>query len=265
VRRFRIVLALATAVGFSLAPASATAQSNPSPYDYMYDSRPLNGWPGTFPGESIAPAAVVVEGLGGSLSGCPNSNYTQLKIESDTVSWVNAGYDTVTEISPQSYCGSVSAFEALIGGIESYVEAHAPVYAPNYWGGFMLDEEPGYDFLPSSLASLNTYVSNLMGTTPGMSWWFNEAQPNGWTGGLSDYNTVLGTSYTAPQAYTQNMVDFINNECSTYYKCTNLVTVSSSRPSPWNQYSYVLGLVNGSAWSTRYWTPYGWWNGWRAQ
>ena len=216
----------------------------------------------------MQPQAVVVEGLGASLGNCPNNNYTEAKIESQTVAWINSVTPTVTEITPQAYCASLSAYESLISRIVSYVESYAS-NPGNQWAGIMLDEEPGYEFSASSLEALNNYVSRVMASTPGMSWFFLEDQPNGWT--LSTYNAILdaGSGWPAPQVYSSSMLSAVNGECSTYGKCTNLVTVGNlSSISPWNDPNYTLPKVNGAAWSTSYssWLPYlGWWNGYRNQ
>lgn len=42
-------------VALLASPGLITAQSSPSPSWYMYDSRPYNGYPPKFPGESGAP------------------------------------------------------------------------------------------------------------------------------------------------------------------------------------------------------------------
>jgi hypothetical protein len=180
---------------------------------------------------------------------------------------VNGFTNTITEISPQSYCASLSAYEGLINRIVTYVESHATANAPQFWAGIMLDEEPGFGFSAANLESLNTYVFNLMFDTPGMSFFFLENQPNGW--GLSTYNAILGSGWPAPQVYSSSMRTAVNSECSTYGKCTNLVTVGNlSTIGSWSDPEYTLPRVNGSAWSTTYydWNPgQGWWNGYRNQ
>ena len=126
----------------------------------------------------------------------------------------------------------------------------------------MLDEEgPSYYFTVSQLESLNSYTSSLMSQTPGVSWYFEEDQPNAWR--LSDYNNILANSYPAPQAYSSganSMVAAINSECSTYNKCTNMVTINATFSYPWNDYTYVTGLVGGYAYSNAYWGTAAWCN-----
>lgn len=224
--------------------AGAAAQA-PAPGSKMLDSRPGNGWP---PGAGAA----VVEGLG-SIGGCA---FSESSIESQTVAWINQGHWVVTEITPQSACGTIGAYESLLGRIKNYVEANAT--APgSHWAGFMLDEESGYGFNPTQLASLNGFVQNVMASTPGMSWYFTEDFPNGsngnWT--LAQWNSILAGSWPAPQVYNSYMVGFTNSECSTYGKCTNLVTVDSQFPSPWNDPGWVTSQIRGAPWSTT------WWNG----
>ncbi|HEX9044432.1 MAG TPA: hypothetical protein VF802_05330 [Candidatus Limnocylindrales bacterium] len=256
----RSALAVALSVPLSAFAQTALAQS-PAPTYYMDDSRPGNSFPPNAPYTSGPAGAVVVEGLG-SIN-CSGSYYSQSQIESAAVQWINASYNTVIEISPQTACGTLSQYESLVNGITTYVEGHAS-YPGQYWGGFMLDEEPGFGFSASDLESLNIYTQGVMKTTPGMSWYFTEDQPNGW--GLSTYNAILESSWPAPMAYTTSMVNAINAACSTYSVCTNLVTVDTNFSYPWNDYQYVTPLVNGTPWQTSYWAAaYYWWNAYRNQ
>lgn len=224
----------------------ARAQS-PTPTYQMGDSYPGNGFP-------TGSSAVAVEGLG-SL-GC---SYSASSIESATVSWTSQGKKVVTEISPQSACGTISQYESLLNGILTYVETYG-TNPGTYWAGFMLDEEPGFGFTASQLETLNAYVESILVTTAGLTWYFQEDQPNGWI--LSTYNTILRNSWPAGQAYTSSMVGAMNAECSTYANCENLVTVDSYLASPWNSPSYVTGLVNGTPWSASYWGTGSWYNFW---
>lgn len=268
--RRRLVIGLSAAIAIALVPAVAAAQIYPSATHYMYDARPNTGYPPTYPGLSQAPEAVVVEGLGGSIGNCQNSNYSESKIESQTVSWVNSGYRTATEITPQSGCDTAADFESLIGRIVSYVESHASANAPVYWAGMMLDEEPSFGS-SSYYQGINAYTRNLMASTPGMSFVFIEAEPNGWTstltGDIQTYYSLAQGAWAAPQVYSQNMLNVVNGVCTTYSSCTNLVTLWGGATSPWNTPSHTLPLVNGPAWSTTYSTWFsgaGWWNGFRA-
>lgn len=267
-RLFWSLLSAAILSVFTASPL--TAQSGPSPTYYMYDSRPNNGYPPLYPGQSLNPQAVVVEGVGARLGGsCLNysTDYSEANIKAQTVAFINNYDNVVTEVSPQAYCGSLSAYEALIDRIVSYVETYAGSLAPQYWAGIMLDEEPGFQFSASDLEALNNHVYNTMHGTPGMSYFFLEDQPNGW--GLSTYNAILGFGWPAPQVYSSSMLNAVNSECTTYQRCTNLVTVGNlSGIGSWSNPSYTLPQVTGSAWSTTYshWLPYyGWWNGYRNQ
>jgi hypothetical protein len=151
-----------------------------------------------------------------------------------------------------------------VSQIVNYVETHS-TYAPGrYWAGFMFDEEPGYNFSASELEALNSYTANLMVNEPGMSWYFTENQPNGWT--LSTYNAIINGSWPAPQAYSSSMVSAINSECSTYSSCINLVTIDSAASGSWSSASYVTALVNGAPWNNSTWGSSGYWyNMWRPQ
>lgn len=251
VRSISLAVLALVLLAAALVARSALAQS-PTPGTFMEDSRPGVGFP-------AGASAVVVEGLGliGSCDG--GGTYSVSSVESATVSYLNSNKKTFTEVTPQSACGSISALETAIATIESYVYAHAS-NPGTYFGGFMLDEEPGYGFSASSLESLNSYVENAMVNTPGVSWVAQEDQPNGWV--LATYNTILDTSWPAPQAYTSSMVSAINSECSTYGNCTNLVTVNSTGSPPWNSPSSVTGMVNGTPWSI--WSG-NWYNLWRPQ
>src|SRR5262249_52873879 len=121
--------ALAAVVLATLVTAAGAVAQTPAPASKMLDSRPGNGWP---PGAGAA----VVEGLG-SIGGCA---YSESSIEQQTVSWLNQGHWVVTEITPQSACGTIAAYEALLLRIRNYVEAKA-TSPGDHWGGFMLDEE----------------------------------------------------------------------------------------------------------------------------
>lgn len=241
------VVLMAASFAWTGSVDSARAQS-PTPTYQMGDSYPGIGFP---PGSS----AVAVEGLG-SL-GCV---FSQSSIESATVSWTAASQKVVTEITPQTACGTISQYESLLSGIKYYVESYG-TNPGTYWGGFMLDEEGGYGFSATQLETLNAYVESIMVTAPGMSWYFQEDQPNSWN--LSTYNAILGNSWPAGQAYSSSMVAAMNAECTTYSNCQNLVTVNSKFASPWNSPAYVTGIVNGTPWSISYWGSANWFNVWR--
>jgi len=205
----------------------------------MQDFAPGAGYPGT-PGK-------VVEGLG--LGSC---RYSVAQVETATVNSIRNSYRTVTEISPQPYCvpAGIVSYKSKIHAIYHYVETHAP-RARAYWAGFMLDEEPGFGFGASKLESLNRYVASLMNASPGLSWYFTENQPNGWS--LSTYNSIVGGSWLAPQVYSTSMANAVNAECSTYGRCMNDVTVDGVASAPWNSPAHVTGLISGSSWHVGAW------------
>jgi hypothetical protein len=266
-RRARAAVVVATSVAFTLAKPGLILGQSPNPAWYMYDSRPYNGQPPIYPGEPTNPHAYVVEGLGAGQCGT-STLYTEAKIEGQTVNWVNASQNTVTEITPQATCASLATYEAEMDRIVDYVEAHAAAKAPQYWAGLMIDEEPGFSFTASQLESLNNHHAVKMGGTPGLSWFFLEDQPNGWV--LATYNAILnaGAGWPAPQVYSQSMANAVNSECSTYSQCRNLVTVWTAATPSWNDPEYTYPRVNGPSWYTSYssWFPGdGWWNGYRNQ
>jgi hypothetical protein len=188
----------------------------------------------------------VVEGLG--LGSCP---YTEGATAAATVASLSHSYFTVTEISPQSYCvGSVALYDAKIHALYVYVETHSS-NARKFWGGFMLDEEPGFGLSASQIEAINRYVASLMNSSPGVSWYFTENQPNGWN--LSTYNSIVEGSWLAPQVYSSSMAGAVNGECSTYGKCTNDVTVDGAGSYPWYIAGYVTGLITGPAWEVAPW------------
>ncbi len=228
------VIGIGLALGTALHSTTIVAQSGPSPSYYMYDSRANNGYPPKYPGESNNPQAVVVEGTGLHLGGgCLNSStaFTVSSVEQQAVAWINSYTPTIIEVTPQEYCASLSAYESAIDTITAYVKSHAASLLPGLWGGFMLDEEPGYGFSVSQLESLNTHVAGQMSGVPGMAWFFTEDQPTGWSSNtatnLADYDGILGVSFPAPQVYNSNFLAVVNNECSTNSVCRNLATIGN--------------------------------------
>jgi len=233
-----LVLGLWAATAVAVAAPAAWAQS-PGYTRFMQDFAPGRGYP--------AHTGKVVEGLG--LGTCL---YTVAETEAATVASLNNSYRTVTEISPQSYCvgSGIAGYEGKIHKIYNYVESHTS-HAPAYWGGFMLDEEPGFGFSAAQLEALNRYVASLMNPSPGVSWYFTENQPNGWY--LATYNAIVEGSWLAPQVYSSSMAGAVNGECGTYGKCMNDVTFDSVGLYPWYSSGYVTGLVTGSAWHVAAW------------
>ena len=254
----------------ALSSGVVNAQS-PTPTYYAFDSASTGGWPPTAPYTSSAPTAVVIEGVYGStVSGCTgfDNRYTPANIESKTVYWLNQGRDVITEITPDSACGSLSYYEGLVSTIASYVEAHAS-NAGNLWAGIMLDEERTfwsgtYAQQLSAFEALNNATANVMVTTPGLSWYFTENQPNDFY--PADTNALYGSGWIAPQVYQQTFLNATNYLCTNYNKCTNMVTINSTLSTSWANYAWVTPQVNGYSWSVSYsaWhSGAGWWNEWR--
>lgn len=241
--KLRIVaVVLLSASALLASPVSTALAQNPSHTGRMENVSPGGGYPGT--------DAVVVEGLGAT-NGCPPDVSA---IEHATVAFLNAGHKTITEISPQSYCDSLGGYEDNISRIAAYVQANAANVTAD-WGGFMLDEEPGFGFNVTNLEALNDYTKNLVNHIIGVAWWWTENQPTGW-GSLANYNYLVGNSYASPQVYNQNFADEVNRECSTYGMCTNNVTTELHFPSPWNRPDYTTSLIHGgcvNVWFI-YWT-----------
>jgi hypothetical protein len=233
-----LVVAFAGA-GALAASTPAWAQS-PTPNARMWDTAPGGANPGV--------SAVVVEGLG--MGNCPSS---VAQIEAATIAFLNAGDRTVTEISPQSYCmgtEGISGYEDRLRSINGDVMANAG-NASSDWAGFMLDEEPGFDFTASQLETLNSYAKTLMDNDAGLPFVFTENQPNGWD--LGTYKDIVSGTWLAPQIYSTSMADSTNSLCSTYSLCTNDVTINDTDAAPWDEISYVTGLINGAPWSTPLW------------
>jgi hypothetical protein len=187
----------------ALAGGDAMAQS-PAPNAYFLDWAPGN--------HTSTTNGLQVEGLGGI-----NCSYSQSSVESATVYDLNTRRQaTITEISPQSVCGSISQYESLVNNITNYVEHYAATHTANLWGGFMLDEEPGFGFSYSQLVTLNTYTANRLVSTPGITWWYeNQGNCSGcWTQAQYDNLTYYPGKYSgnaAPQVYNNFMRDQANS------------------------------------------------------
>lgn len=270
---------VAVLMAASLPPDVRAQNPNPNTY-YSYDSASTQGWPPTAPYTVYSPTAVVVEGIYAStLSGCTgyDNRYTPAKIESQTVYWLNNGFDVITEITPYNVpgslvCGTLSDYENVVNSITAYVEAHASTAAPTHWAGIMLDEERtfwsgSYSSVLQTFKSLTSYTHNVMSGTPGMSWYFLENQPNDFT--LADTYALYtsgGSAWLAPQVYQQTFLNATNQMCSSYNKCVNMVTINSTLSTSWANYSWVVAQVSGSPWYSSYSTwgsGAGWWNEWR--
>lgn len=189
-------------------------------------------------------AGVVVEALGmGScdprLSGA----------ETMTVQYIDNDIPVWTEITPQDYCGSVSYYKGVAQTLANYVETYAnQTKASKYWAGLMMDEEDGYGFTVSQLASINTGVQNVMDGTLGVSWWSlegfvgNGSHPDGCDWTHSDYSSVLQQGWQAQQIVHQcnaNLVD--------YGATDTAVTWNANYPAPGESESSASGAVSTAA------------------
>lgn len=263
------VVAVVTVAGITclmlIVVSPAGAQTTTPPW-YSYNQPTLTStWPSTAPSETHTANAIVVEGL----YPCEGSSYSISSVETWTAYWVNQGLQTITEITPYASCTgytTISAYETELNDIEKYVEANT-TNPGRYWGGLMLDEEPGWGFSASQLETLNTYVQNVMAGSSGMSWYFTENQPNGWV--QATYNAILEGSWPAPQAYTvgaNSMIAAINAECAANSaECTNMLTIDAAGSySAGNNHVTISGEVNGAAWSSSYWGSSTWVNYWQS-
>jgi hypothetical protein len=248
----KVLVGSASVTFISLFPVTPVAAQSPAPNAFMEDFAPGTTTLNLNPHAS----AYLVKGLG-SLS----CTYSQASIETQTATWINDSYNTITMIDPQPVCGTISQYESLLSGIASYVESHS-LNPGDWWGGFMLDEEPQW-FSSSQYTTLNNYVRSLMAGEPGMSFVFTEDSTQ-WSGGnwsLSQYNNVVSGTWMAPQVYNQNIANIANQECSTYGNCVNAITTSNYPGyGSWQYESYADPLVNGSAWTNAYWGSVYWYN-----
>lgn len=218
-----LVLVIVGTIALSSPPAYA---QSPTPTSTFIDYSPS-----TF---NTSNAGAVVEGLGSG-----SCSYSLSSIESMTVTYLNDDHPVLTELSPQSYCASLSSYESMVSSIESYVESHAS-NAGQFWGGIMLDEETGFGFSVSQLITLNQYTQGVMNTTPGSSFWFAQVFSGQGDWSQTDYDNILVNGYPAPQPATSYMVSLINGAHT-----LNLVSWSATYPYPYNSESYDDGAIAG--------------------
>jgi hypothetical protein len=237
---------LSVAVNFTV---PALAQS-PSPNATFLD------WaPSTY---NTSTTGTVVEGLG--MGAC---SYSLSSAESETVKYINNSKPVITEISPQSGCDSLSAYESLITSLTNYVSAHASK-ASTWWGGVMLDEEPNFGFTVSNLESLNNFTENeVTGTIGGLAYLFTEDAT--WSGAWdqAQWNAIVNIGEPTPQVYNSYMVGIANNDPLGY----NLVTYNPSAGSPFNSESYTVGQVHGGPYFNTFGSSSSWYwvNKWQSQ
>ncbi|MHB1980828.1 MAG: hypothetical protein ACYCOS_03815 [Sulfobacillus sp.] len=242
-------------IGLGVPPAAA---QSPSPYVYFQDVSPSAGTPPADPAPGVQPV-IVVEGLGAGQCG---GGYTTLnEVETATTYWIDQGYMTVTEVSPQSCGGSISTWETVINDITQYVEASPGSSPGSLWDGVMVDEESGFGYTPSQLETLNGYVSDVMATTPGISWWSTEDFSGQGDWSQSQYDSIIGSSWNATQNVTQYMISLTNTWISNGTGSV-LVTWSPTYAYPYNTQAGASAVINGSPF---YQNGYYWSNEWTSQ
>lgn len=187
----------------ALVASPAHAQS-PLPTSFM-----RNLYPGE-PAPNDGAAALVVEGLGAGLGGC---SYDLNLIAFITITAINAGIPTITEISVQSRCSpNIQDWKNVVLQLVTNVRNSAPD-ADELWGGIMLDEEPEFWDGDSVAAytELNNSVAILLTSFPlGIAWYYTEtfSGTNDWS--QAEFDAITGYSVAAPQIATQYMVQLTN-------------------------------------------------------
>ena len=190
---------------------------------------------------------------------CGGPTVTTLKTSS--ASWVNEDYQTISEITPDSFCGSLAYYEGILSNIASYMESNTSDPG-RYWGGFMLDLEPGFGFSAANLTTLASDATSLMSGEPGMSFWFDEDQPNAFT--ATQYNSLVSAGgYAAPQVYEQTFENTVHYECTTYHYCDNIVTecltaTDCGTTTGWPGWTTAIDNTGGAPstildWGSNYW------------
>ncbi len=235
-RARRFIGVAAVLVGLILVAVPPAEAQSPSPNVAFLDWRPGN--------LHYTTTGVVVEGLG--MLAC---SYSLNSVESNTVASIDHGRPTVTEISPQQACGSLSSYETAFSDIISYVQSHATNWS-QLWGGIMLDEEPAYDSYTNYL-DMNAYLGAKMSTIPGSPWWYNEIGPcgNGVCYSQSQYDALLNgcsgsncyISWQASQVYNSNFASLANGAGNNYV----VVTWWAGASYPWNSAAYAAGAIYG--------------------
>ena len=223
------------------------------PQSRAQNPMPTNTFIDTAAGSTTAPPGadgIVVEGLGGGRC----AGYTESALESSTVTFLQAGWYTWSEISPQTVCRpSIAGYQQEVSNVVNYVENNA-ANASTHWLGIMLDEEWDFGFSVGDLETLNQYVANAVSSTVGVTWWSTElfAAPGSWD--QTAFDGIISSSYAAPEIATAYMVQLTNNYQSSGSPV--LVTWSSARyPAPYNSETYDDGQVTGPPYNqgSMYW------------
>jgi len=231
-------------VGLGITPAAA---QSPVAQWRMQDTAPGGSYP-------QGANAVVVEGLG-VFGGCADgSRYSVNAIKRATLNYINTSTQVIDEITPQPICASAGAYKNLVKSLTNYLYANVPSSRVNrYWGGFMFDDEVSYGGGDRGYSKASTYSAinksaraalNSHGAS-GARGVYGEDGTASW--GVSAYKTIMHSALPAPQAYGSGQVSFINNRCYSGYNCLNLVTIGTSRPSPYNNYNNTQGQITGQA------------------
>jgi hypothetical protein len=214
--------------------------------------------------------AAVIEAVG--LIGCVNPYETVADVESQSVSFVSGHLQVVVEVTPQSYCDTLSAYENVIGTISAYVKSNtSSSNFTRYWGGFMLDEEPNY-WGSTYTDAYNAYIS--LNGWAFLNYVYSTEAPfieiGNWSGAWSqaEFNNLLMSGMSvAPQVYNT----FITSETNTYVNdgyayLGVLVTCDPSSDSglspPYTTCSGAAGTVTGSPWQYSTWGSGYWYNEW---
>lgn len=174
---------------------------------------------------------LVVEGLGGGLGGCPPALNTTAFV---TISAINAGRRTITEISVQSGCDpDPQHWKNLLLELVTNVENSAP-NSGTLWGGVMLNEESAWG-TPAFFADINNSLAYLMSSIRpnGMSWYYTETFSGQGVSGQgdwsqADFDGVTGLSVAAPELATTYMAQLITTRQASTHENV-LVTWSLNR------------------------------------
>ncbi|MDA8186289.1 MAG: hypothetical protein M0035_18035 [Actinomycetota bacterium] len=249
----------AAILGVTAGAPAAGAQTPAAGY-FMKNAMPYQGYPN-------GANAVVVEGHG-VLPGCSLSGYDALsKVEGATYNFVQTNIQAVTEVAPQSYCGSIGKYKTLMKSIVNYMYTNGTRSKVNrYWGGIMVDEERSYGFTASKCKSLNkwiVYYENSHNRAGATTLWAENS--TGWSI-PTQYRSVMTSAAPAPQVYYSGDASRVNKACTSGVTCTNAITLATHAYSTsYSKYSKVGPLVKGSPVTISTWGSKGWYNKWNVR
>jgi hypothetical protein len=217
-----------------IAPAIIAGAQSPTPASKMTNVVSSDSYPTGY-------GVGIIEGLG-FIGSCSYDPYTIGDLETAAVNWIDASHQTIVEITPQTSCGaSLSLYESRLNTLSAYIKSNVTATAfTRYWGGFMLDEEPGYwaSGQPSVsytfFTTLNSYVYNNLSysTLSPYSELSNlTVASHGWT--QSQYESIAtnGQSTAAPQIYNANILANQNSLVTNYLVPTLVTCYPSGYPS----------------------------------